>query len=363
MRIGIITFHCAYNFGSALQAFALRKYLSSCGHDAVVIDYRSRDFEQYRLFHWGSPLTMAKDLYLLGRNIRRREAFETFLRDEVGITPRSYDWSDEEHLVELQDDFDCFVCGSDQIWNLDCTRGPVAPFFLSFAGNRKRVAYAPSLAHESFRPEYFGAKERREISTWLSAFDAISVREASTAKTFSSLTDQPIAQCIDPTLLLDGDDYKPLMRAIGLNAPYLFVYMLERCDELVAKADGLALRHGLEIIYISKRPIVFKSKSRNYFGCGPGEFLWLLAHARAVVTNSFHATVFSLLLEVPFLTFPTRRSGSRMRELLLSLGVEDHLAGEGAHEDPLPVGRETYASHLESLRAASKKFLHESLKD
>lgn len=374
MRIGIVTFHCAYNFGSVLQAWALRRQLSRMGHEVRVVDYRGRDFDQYRLVQAYSPKALAASVALYPRQRRRRDAFEAFIDRELAPTAR-YGVDDEARMRdELPGRFDCFVCGSDQIWNLDCTRVPVGPYFLSFAGDARRVAYAPSLSHLSFSEDHFGPVQRRQVAEWLAPFHAVSVREEATARLFADLCPVPIETCLDPTLLLDAADYAPVAapgEAVsdvvgGDVADALFVYMLERNDAMVSAAARLAREAGVTIAYVSRRPLRFEGvRARNLFGIGPAEFLGVLRDCGAVLTNSFHATVFSLLLGVPFRTFATSRSGSRMRELLAGLGAADRLVAEEelAAGLGMPTAPDVAApgDRLGELRGRSLAFLDRAL--
>lgn len=374
MKIGIVTFHCAYNFGSVLQAWALKHQLERMGHVACVVDYRGHDFDQYKLLQTYSAKALAASLVLYPRQRRRRDAFEAFIAQELSPTAR-YGADDKKRMeAELSGQFDCFICGSDQIWNVDCTRGPVGPYFLSFAGEARRIAYAPSLSHTSFSREYFGPEDQRQIQEWLSRFSAISVREAMTTELFQPLCKLPIYVCVDPTLLLDAADYEQIIffphekQLVDSCNRTLFVYMLERNDALVSYAAHLAQQTGMSIAYVSRRPLSFEGVSAtNLFGAGPGEFLWYVKHCAAVLTNSFHATVFSLLFETPFQTFTTSRSGSRMRELLHNLGLEDHLVDMDAQGSdvrpalPQVAPMEKVAPALVRERKHSLAFLEQAL--
>ena len=361
MKIGIITFHCSYNFGSALQAWALYSVIQGMGHDPKIIDYRGRDFNQYKIIRVDTVRGFLGSIASLPKNIERKSSFESFLSAQFRMTPR-YGADDLERMEsELPEQFDCFVCGSDQIWNLDCTGGPVAPFFLSFACERRRVAYAPSLSHTSFSQENFGPVQQEWVRDWLSDYFAISVREASTAPLFQPLASTQIDVCLDPTLLLDAHSYAPITSSVPEAAGTLFVYMLERNDQLVAYAGRLAREMGVAVSYVSRHRIDFGVDARNYYGVGPSEFLGLIRDSAAVVTNSFHATVFSLLFGTPFQTFATEHSGSRMIELLSALDEDDHLFNGATFELPVPSDVVAMRPRLERLRASSRAFLCRAL--
>ncbi|MDW8486846.1 MULTISPECIES: polysaccharide pyruvyl transferase family protein [Bifidobacterium] len=370
MKIGTITFHCSYNFGSALQTYALRKYLTSLGHDVHVIDYRSDDFRNYWIFRKRGIKSSVLDVLSLRGNLNRRASFQSFWRKYFNLTDRTYEGKDaEQYLASDLKDYDVLICGSDQIWNLDCTSGPVAPFFLSFAADTAtRIAYAPSLSHSKFEEKNFTDEDKRKIAHWLHDFAAISVRELLPAQQFQALTEKPFVETLDPTLLLDVEDYREI-QAQQLpkklrSEKYVFAYTLWPDSEMVNYLDKLAHDRKLTIVYYSKKPIHYISHSVNVWGIGPAEFLALIDNADCVVSNSFHATVFSILYGKPFLTFGTGQNNSRMETLLGKLGMsKDHLLPDDFRGgiDIVPFSSRLDSSRLSQLRECSEQFLNSAL--
>lgn len=370
MRIGTITFHCAYNFGSALQTYALRKYLTNLGHDVHVIDYRSADFNGYKIFRGIGVKSFIADLLFLPGNLRRRSSFQSFWHKCFGLTSRTYEGADAERsLAEDLKDYDALICGSDQIWNLDCTLGPVPPFFLSFASDgTKKIAYAPSLSHAKFEEKNFTLEDKKHVSEWLNRFDALSVRELSVAGQFQQLTNKHIVETLDPTLLLNLEDYRhiqaPQLPKKLEAGKYIFAYTLWPNKDMVHYIDKLAAKRGLTIVYYSQKPIRYQSYAINVWGIGPADFLTLIDKANCVISNSFHATVFSILYGKPFLTFGTEKSSSRMRTLLVKLGLpEKHLLPpdfEGG-SNVEPFASVLNMARLNNLRADSERFLNDAL--
>lgn len=372
MKIGTVTFHCAYNFGSALQAYALKEYLTRLGHDVSVIDYRSPDFDLYKIIRLKNLTlkSLVGDLLFLPGNLRRRHAFQAFWKKYFNLTKCTYSGPEaERNLAKDLRNYDAFICGSDQIWNLDCTHGPVPPFFLSFAPERaKKIAYAPSLSHERFEEQNFSVKERQRVAEWLARLDAISVRELSVAGEFQKLTDRTIVETLDPTLLLDPNDYRHVQSSSlpkGLKpGKYVFAYTLWHNDDMNRYLDGLAKKRGLVIAYYSKKPIRYKCSSVNLWGIGPSDFLNLIDKADCVISNSFHATVFSIIYGKEFLTFDTIKSGSRMKTLLGKLGLpEQHLLPmqSGGLSDIEPFASILDKVRLGKMREDSERFLKDSL--
>ena len=319
MKIGTITFHGALNFGSALQSYALQEVLKGMGHEVRIIDYRSRDYEQYRFFQPRHPKMTLRAMRCWRKQSSRKAAFAEFSKKYFRLTKRPYFWKKESDMYELAEQFDCFICGSDQIWNLDCTQGVVGPYFLSFAGDSRRVAYAPSLAHTFFRPENF---DEQLVSDLLSRFDFLSVREEETVPLFQPLVDTPIDVVLDPTLLLESDDYTDMASKDVLQGEYIFMYLLRECPELIESTVAMTEATGMKVAYISENNLDIPN-SINLFGVGPEEFVSLIAHADLIVTNSFHATVFSVLFHKPFRVYATDKSGARMRDLLSNIGLSD----------------------------------------
>ncbi|MEK0226390.1 polysaccharide pyruvyl transferase family protein [Bifidobacterium mongoliense] len=369
MKIGIVTFHCAYNYGSVLQTWALKSYLEQHGHEVYVIDYRSRNFNQYRLLRFHNVKNLISDIAFLPRNIQRKSNFSDFQSKYLNLTDQRYEGkSAEADLRRDSSTFDAIICGSDQIWNLDATYGIVGPFFLSFADSGvRKIAYAPSIGHEHFQNNRFNDDAKQRLSELLNEFHAISVREASTAPLFQRLTDVPISITVDPTLLLDVDQYKSIeaktLPARLERGKYIFAYTLWQNESLRQFVDRLAVERHLTVVCCSKIPLHFRAHSMNLYGMSPTLFLSLIDHAEYVVSNSFHATVFSLIFHKPFITFSQRKSVSRMRDLLKELELTNHLVNDDYTGDKLPSGADYHRVDrmLKQLRMESEQFLDSAL--
>lgn len=357
MRIGIVTFHCSYNFGSALQAYALQMAIRSLGHQSCIVDYRSKNFNLYKIIRPTRPWTTLNNLKHYSSLKAREYSFKNFWNQHFILTDKTYTYKDEESLFSLNDSFDCFICGSDQIWNLNCTNGIVEPFFLSFAENARRVAYAPSLAHTSFKSENF---DKQRISYLLSRFDYLSIRESETLPLFQPLVNKKIDVTLDPTLLLNADDYQFMVEYAATNEPYFFIYLLRECPELIKSAAAMAEKFKKRIFYISERNLPLPN-SVNLFGVGPEEFVSLIAHADAVLTNSFHATVFSILFKKPFRVFATDESASRMRGLLNDLNMPERCVSSFNDNEIMPVEWEAVQLSINTLRRDSWNYLKKAL--
>lgn len=357
MRVGIITFHGALNFGSVLQAYALQSAVNDLGNHVRIIDYRAEDYEQYRLIQPEHPRQTLRTFLNYSGFVFRKKKFESFTDSYLKLSDEQYSWKNEKSMGCLADQFDCFICGSDQIWNLDCTLGAVGPYFLAFAGEKRRVAYAPSLAHTSFKEENFN---KDIVSELLSKFDYLSVREEETVPLFQPLVDKKIEVVLDPTLLLGADDYSQLVQNEVVDGDYIFVYLLRDCPELIESASKLAESSGKSVVYVSEKKLPIPN-GKNLFGIGPEEFVSLIAHADLVLTNSFHATVFSVLFHKPFRVYATDRSGARMRDLLGNLGLSSRCVDTVCTDEVELADWPDVDRSLDALREHSWSYLRKAL--
>lgn len=353
MRIGIITFHKSYNYGSVLQAFALVQFLTKLGHEAKVIDFTYLyDFKQYHLFK--SKKHFINDLFRLKSNYMRKINFEGFQKEYLNLTYHSY--KDGQNMDDLNNDFDGFICGSDQIWNVDCTRRVVPEFFLSFAKDDKlKIAYAPSVASERFEGD------QKLLKKYIGRLDYVSVREKSTINLVQPYTSKKVVDTLDPTLLLNKDDYKKIeQKSQYAEGKYIFFYQLEENDDLIQWVNDLSKNKNLRVVYIYRKKLRKLKNSVYAYGISPNEFLYLIDHAEYVVTNSFHATVFSTLFEKKFCTFKTLGSSSRMVDLLKKLGLSNRIYSENFNIDDY-IDYKLAIQKLEESRKGSIQFLTEAL--
>lgn len=359
MKIAIITFHCSYNYGSALQAFALKTLLEKKEYKVNIIDFiYKKDFEQYRLFrtniYYKKPKAFIADILFLKQNYKRKKNFKIFAKKYFNLTNKKY-YSSED-MKELNNEFDIFICGSDQIWNLDCTQGVEPAYFLKFANRDKlKIAYAPSLAHVKFAKNY-----DEDLKKAIKDLDYISVREESTLPLIQPLTEKKVSVVLDPTLLLDQKDYELIISQNKNESEYIFVYMLEYSAELVKYCNEFSSKKGIKVIYIASNKFS-GIKGKNAFGIGPDKFLKYIKEAKYIITNSFHATVFSIIFNKKFVTFTTKRSSSRMVDLLDSLGISERIYNEKFNIDK-DIDYDMVQENLIDMRKISLEYLSKALK-
>lgn len=362
MKIGIITYHCAHNYGAVLQTFALQEQLKSLGHDVEVIDYRP-DYlvRHYRILPtWkGQNLVyFLKSLILLflkfAQKIRRHFVFERFISSRLAIG--------ESVIREpLKSHYDCdvYIVGSDQIWN-PAPNGKFDPmYFAAFEAKAgvKRVAYAASRAScsLSFSEEAFFIEN-------LPKFDYISVRESELARTFSRLTNMNIENVLDPTLLVDGSVWDSFHWKLKNPSKYIMCFMFAKNEAVLDKAYKYAREIGAVVIQVNGRN--FLPDPNNLLSVSPEQFIGIIRHSCFILTDSFHGMALSIALKRPFYVFKSNCSkDERKKSLLQQIGLLDRLVDNAKLLEFREINYDTVFERLLVLRKRSLNFLEKALSD
>ncbi len=334
MNVGILTFHFSDNYGAALQAYALRRWLTEQGHQTRFIDYRPAHIEHGgRLSLPTSPAALKANLKvaylalssLFNRHFGhagQREKFVRFREQFLGVAGDDATRDNGASLAAAQA-FDLIVAGSDQIWSPSQHFGFDPNYFLDFATafRARKIAYAASFGRDQVSPA-----EAAQLPRLLHNFDAISVREASGVALVERATGRAAANVPDPTLLHSHYPELTDRAPSGQGAPYLFCYALRSPDNIRPTAELVSRQLGCPILSAHNPHRRWAEIGRTVYP-DPGEWVALLENARFVVTNSFHGTVFSLLLRKPFivagLTGDKAAANARALHLLRAVGLED----------------------------------------
>ena len=336
-KIGVITFHSAENSGAVLQCWALQTALKKLGAAPFVIDYQP-DYarKQYQVLlnpfveagqrgvkgwrYVRSVLAFTIQDILFYRKLSRQFRFKRFRRKNLDISP-CYD--SYRQLAESPPEADVYLAGSDQIWNPFLTGGDYDPaFFLRF-GSAPKYTYAVSVGKEPDETDV------RQIQTLAKDISTISLREQEACERLApALGPERVARHLDPTLLLTGEDWMPMVRPPHVPQPYILVYALERNPLFSRALEKLRQDSSMQLVDISQCNLKLPRTSCRMLDFAPDEFLSMVANANLVLTNSFHCTVFSAIFHKPFLVVPHTRSNSRISGLLAALGLEDCLLDE-----------------------------------
>ena len=301
-RVVFVTWGGGYNFGGCFQSYALLRKLQDLGYDVLhLTEIRFVTTVRDRIKQW----------------IKRSAAYRLFvrMRRSGGIVDRKIrKWFDayprlsvctKAEMRRLLRETDCFVSGSDQIWNTYHQFSPF--FFLDFAQGHKRVSYASSIGTSDVNPRYAAA-----VKSLLDGFSHISVRERSGVRAIGGLTERKdVVQVLDPSFLLTREEWRLVGDGAELEFKlpkrYILCYVLGRNPDYATWLNRVMAQTGItDVIVLPAKydnPDFAPSGCFVYQNAGPREFIKLLENAELVVTDSFHATAFSLNFQKPFVEF------------------------------------------------------------
>jgi len=346
------------NYGAVLQTYGLNAALRKMGVDAKVLDYNPK---YYYTSTRPLPIRMLRAIVRFPDLVKGRKVFGKFLEDYIPMSAKTY-----RTLAEIEADTpqsDVYICGSDQIWNCkNKLNGKDDAFFLSFApAGARKVAYAASIAMPEI-PDDQKDRYRRLISD----FDAVSVREPSSVPMLEDLSISNVQSVIDPVFLLEKDDWNVIADASDFTPTedYVLVYGYNRQKDVYAYARRLAKKLGVKVYTIGTAIEDYTLDQDRYFwNASPNTFVNLIRNAKAVVTNSFHGTVFSIVYNKPFHFFTVKQTtNSRMLDLLDSLALKDrHVTSGDLLSNHIDYTQPN--TLLASLRKQSLAYLHSSVSE
>ena len=363
MKIGILTFHRAINYGAVLQCYALSEVLKGMGHDVEVIDYRPPYIEKYRnLFYWYDFKKLEitaklKSLCLLPINYYHRKksakAFDSFLVEHIKTS------SIVKNICDVPRYYDAIIFGSDQIWSPEICEGLDPVFWGQFPKGRiKFVTYAASMGgHNRMNSEKWN-----EISKMIKAYDCVSVRELPLQQDIKQYTDVNASLVIDPTLLAP----RKIFESIAIKPDeekYVLLFTLEKSEKAYNLAKRIAKERQCKLIRLrATAGIRNKEKLMLREGLTPSEFLGYFKYAEFIVTGSFHGTAFSVIFNKNFYTVHSKQE-DRAANLLQSVGLTDRLVDPDDIKEIVNVNHNNTDTTIAEMRKGSMIFLTNSLKN
>lgn len=346
MNICTITCHRVYNYGASLQAFALQYYLEELGHNVKIINFLPPFYFKYDIFDIPKQSTFYKVIkiipilrYILGpitnramvRSYARKKAFDIFENKYLKLTEKSYHTSEE--LKKDPPNADAYICGSDQIWSPYFMNGAEPAFYLDFGSSlKKRISYAASFGATKL-PE-----ERKEfVKHEVSRIDCVSVREENGIDILRELGVDAI-RVLDPVFLLSKQEWTKLSSTCRITnfRDYILLYDFIGDSEIGNFAKRMSKDTGLPIVAIN-------DLERNRFAhtnidnAGPFDFVKMIADASIIISNSFHATAFAIIMEKEFYSFPinSQKSSTRIQSMCKLVGLEDRFSPQSIKNTPI----------------------------
>lgn len=372
LKLGIITYHSAYNYGSALQAYATQQALASLDCSASLINYRMEEQKRFYqpLYRTGFGVkTWMEDLLQIpchSERQKRAERFESFFENHLLLTEEL--GKPEEVAVHWQQ-YDAIISGSDQIWNKHSCELQhndwryMDPYLLKGFRGRK-ISYASSVGSMT-------NNELQRIIPSLREFDALAFRESVSAEKMAKILEQPVKAVLDPTFLLTKYNWIDCLQLRqAYDERYTLAYFLcgpRQLIKILPVLEKYAKKRGCKVKLVT--PFA-------YFPCpdkrieyhpefGPVEFLNALYNADEVITNSYHGTILSVNFGKEFYSV-CKAGGSEYRktDILSCIDLSDRVIYDLADIVNRTFERIDYAKvheKLDILRKESIGYLRDSL--
>ena len=364
LKVCGVTFDHTTNYGSCLQAFALQKVIEDMVIDNERCEYQlipHRTFPAARP-KGGSPVLQLKRFIARRMANYRRSKFQPFETRYMHFA----ECNNQKKLGEIGHAYDAYVCGSDVIWNLSFTKAdPI--YFLDFA-ERYKFSYAASFGVKDIDHDYTGFDgdelPSQIFARYLPTLNSIGVREKSAVEIVRKIAGMPAEQVCDPVLLLTADQWRSIASTSN-RKPYIFAYSTHPSDNYLSFINRLKRQTGLPVIHVT-----WDLKTALFHGAllvpTPEEWLGLLAGAEYVVTNSFHATVFSCIFHKNFYwakkTQTVQGIGIRLYDFLQEMGLVNRAYGNTPDIiDTAPPCFDKADICIQQQRERSLAFLHTNL--
>ena len=392
-RVGIMTLYFNYNYGAVLQAYALQRVISQMGDSErflgvkfdvkdirylrqidytisepqkkVALTTRLRNLKFKNVINKIQKNFLTKKVEL--RDKKRKQLFDEFVNNNIEecIIPQN------GNINSLNELFDIFVCGSDNIWNRHLFDGR---FMLDFVNDEKvKIAYAPGMSTDYLSPSQEIVYKRNT-----SRLNAISCREKNGAKVLERLLGKEVFIALDPTLLISVEDWKAIERKPTSNdipERYILCYFCENNKYTCEHVAQIEKRTELPIIAVPNMTGHFNLSGKNiikYTEAGPCELLYLIKNATYVLTDSFHGTVFAIQYKKQFLSFRRffdEKNGPlnyRVDNLLESANIDSLKIISNSKQDLYerliaPIDWDAVNSNIVEKRKNSLKFLSDAL--
>lgn len=348
MKVCIATVYDSINSGSFWQAYILGAALKKMGHSVYYYERNKK----------GASSSLVQNFKVAGGMVKRRQFKESIdhLRKtaEFKKDVKAFD-TISENSPEFKE-IDCFILGSDTIWNIDFgyfLRNREIYWGARFPGTV--ISYAGSVGNSAAEHFFSDSWYADTVRKW----KAVSVRDSHTRNIFLGLTDKPVQMVCDPTVLLGYEDYAGLCKA--RTDKYIFVYLFDPLTkEQNRKLRKFAADNGCRIICGTTRNVI--ADADEYIINSPYHFLRHMLGAAYVVTDTYHGTIFSTNLGRRFAAID--RNKNKVNDFLHSVGLDDRLVGKDADlvaamTAPVDTGRVN--GLLEKIRGESLQFLRDNL--
>lgn len=311
MKIDLITLHGVANYGSVLQAYATQEILRELGCEVQVINYVKKENRYENLLDFWCGKNIIKKMVMLPTIIRWKKVFPVFNSKYLQLTKEMY--TAESDFKSYQLVADAYCTGSDQVWNSVWNKGVLKPLYLTFVPSTEyKFAFSAS-----FGQEKLDNKEVEETSNYLREYNKISVREQTAVKIFEEQYGRDdVVRLLDPTLSMSASFWRNIAGKRLIKEKYIFIYNLNRSKAFDDYAKKLAKKTGYKLVRLCYRYDQCLRVGKSIIAPKVEDFISLIDNAEFVLTDSFHATAFSMNMNTtPICIYPSE-FGGRLKDFL-----------------------------------------------
>ncbi len=374
MKIGVLTLPLHNNFGGILQAYALQKVLRDLGHNAVLID-KSRYvslgpwYIKYPIYIKNALLKyIMRQKVVVRPDIEINKIYKTIAQHTEPFIDKYIKRIYTRDFSNIKrDNFDAFVVGSDQVWRPKYVLSAIENAYLEFAKDWdvKRIAYAASFGTDEWE---YNEEQTANCAALLKKFNAVSVRESSATVLCKEKLGAEALHVLDPTMLLEKEDYIKLFERTKTpqSEGNLFCYILDKGKETSSIIDGISKDKVLSPFYVNSRYEEPNAPLEERVQQPVEKWLRAFHDAEFVITDSFHACVFSIIFNKPFIVYGNKERGmARFESLLTLFELEDRLVSSPYEVNKVlqaPIDWDRVNSIHKQMKEKSLSFLRKNFK-
>lgn len=369
-KVGIITFHNSYNCGSMLESFAMQKTIEKLGMNVEIINFSNEGQKKlYSVFFKNNSFkNILKNILLIpyAKEIRKNnDKYQEFMNQNFNLSKPM------AKIEELEDkDYSIIIAGSDQIWNITIEDSDDA-YFLPWVKNARKVAYAPSFGSKNIMKF---SENSKKYADYLNDFNALSIRENNGQKWIKHLIDKEVPVLLDPTLLIDREEYDSIMsKSKQTYGDYIFFYSPSFDEKSCNFVKKIAEKNNMKVITWSAKSYYVKLIKRFGFILAefesPSIYLELINDASLVITTSYHGTIFSTIYRKKFITIKNGGmygDDDRVMTLLTQIDMLDRLLPadfDDSYDYLMDIDYSNYEKLLAELKNRSLNYITENVKD
>lgn len=309
MKVSIITLHSVCNYGTQLQAYATQEKFKKYFECVEFVNYRRPNTYGIKLMKTFSGNNPIKMLAILPTLIKWKFIFGKFQKKYLNISKNDY------HKI----DSDIYFSGSDQVWNTGWNDGVIPEFYLDFVPNNiPKYSYSSSFGLNKLDEKY-----KEEVYNYLKSYKKITVREDSAIDILNDLGIKNSIRILDPTLVMDKEFWRSIEPKNKIKEDYILIYNLNRSKEFDQYAEEFSKKTGLKLYRFCTRYDQIFRNGKSLVIPDIFDFITLIDNAKYVITDSFHATAFSVNMNtVPVVLYPNKYS-NRLSDFLKMVNLEE----------------------------------------